>query len=50
MRGSPRRSSLNRSLPITSSRTMSSVHRSSSSSIAFATGQNWWYEEPMRPA
>ena len=26
----------------------SSVQRSSSNSIAFATGQNWWYEEPMR--
>ena len=35
-------------LPGTSSRTRSSVHRSSSNSIAFATGQNWWYEEPMR--
>ena len=41
IRGTPRRRSLKRSLPVTSSRTMSSVHRSSSSSIALATGQNW---------
>jgi len=47
IRGTPRRSSLNRPLPLTSSRTMSSVHRSSSNSIAFATGQNWWYEAPI---
>src|SRR5438874_1617105 len=39
MRGSPRRRSLNRWLPLTSSRTTSMVHRSSSSSIALATGQ-----------
>ena len=41
IRGTPRRRSLKRSLPATSSRTISSVHRSSSSSIALATGQNW---------
>jgi hypothetical protein len=39
--GTPRRSSLNRVLPSNSSRTTSSVQRSSSTSIAFATGQNW---------
>jgi hypothetical protein len=41
IRGNPRRNSLNRELPATISRTTSIVHRSSSNSIAFATGQNW---------
>jgi MFS family permease len=40
MRGTPRRNSLKCRLPVTSSRTMSNVQRSSSSSIALATGQN----------
>ena len=34
-------------LPDSISLITSRVQRSSSSSIAFATGQNWWYEEPM---
>ena len=41
IRGTPRRTSLKCWLPVTSSRTMSSVHRSSNSSMALATGQNW---------
>ena len=39
--GTPRRRSLKCRLPSMSSRTTSIVHRSSSSSIALATGQNW---------
>jgi len=41
--GTPLRSSLKWVLPSSSSRTTSSVHRSSSTSIALATGQNWPY-------
>ena len=48
IRGSPRRSSLKCLLPSTSSRTTSSVQRSSSSSMALAMGQNWWYSAPTR--
>ena len=41
IRGTPRRIALNCRLPSISSRMISIVHRSSSSSIALATGQNW---------
>ena len=41
MRGTPRRRSLKRVLPHSSSRTTSGVHRSVSTSEAIATGQNW---------
>ena len=47
IRGRPRRSSLKRSAAETSSRITSSVQRSSSSSMALETGQNWWYGDPM---
>ena len=46
--GTPRRRSLKCLLPSSSSRTTSMVHRSSSSSIAFATGQNWPYPDMLR--
>src|ERR1700744_3372763 len=41
--GSPRRRSLKCALPRSNSLTTSSVHRSSSNSIALAIGQNWPY-------
>jgi hypothetical protein len=41
MRGTPRRNSLNRFEPATSSRSRMMVHRVQRISAAIATGQNW---------
>ena len=47
--GTPRRRSLKCALPCSNSRTTSNVHRSSSNSIALATGQNWPYVDISAP-